>query len=107
MSKAAAVTTALFEKEVLQAEQPVLVDFWAPWCGPCRRVGPEVDAVAEQVNGTAKVLKLDVDEEPDIAARYGVQSIPTLLIFKGGKVVDQIMGAQPRGVIAERLQTHV
>ena len=107
MSQAAAVTTADFDTEVLQANVPVLVDFWAVWCGPCRRVAPEVDAVAEQMNGQAKVLKVNVDEEPDVAARYGVQSIPTLIIFKDGKVVDQIVGAVPRTVIAEKLQAHV
>lgn len=107
MSQAAAVTTAEFDTEVLQSSQPVLVDFWAVWCGPCRRVGPEVDAVAEQLAGKAKVLKVNVDEEPEIAGRYGVQSIPTLIIYKDGKVVDQIVGAVPRSVIAEKLQAHV
>ena len=107
MSQAAAVTTADFDREVLQCDVPVLVDFWAVWCGPCRRVDPEVKAVAEQMNGQAKVLKVNVDEEPDLAARYGVQSIPTLIIFKDGKVVDQIVGAVPRTVIAEKLQAHV
>ena len=107
MSQAAAVTTADFDTEVLQADVPVLVDFWAVWCGPCRRVGPEVDAVADQLEGKAKVMKVNVDEEPDIAARYGVQSIPTLIIFKEGKVVDQMVGAYPRTVIADKLQTHV
>jgi thioredoxin 1 len=101
------VTTADFDTQVLQSEQPVLVDFWAVWCGPCRRVAPEVDAVAEQMQGQAKVLKVNVDEEPDIAGRYGIQSIPTLMIFKGGQVVDQIVGAVPRTTLAEKLQSHV
>ncbi len=107
MSAATAVTTVDFDKEVLQSDVPVLVDFWAVWCGPCRRVGPEVDAVAEQLSGKAKVFKVNVDEEPDIAGRYGVQSIPTLIIFKGGQIVGQIVGAVPRTVIAEKLQAHV
>lgn len=107
MSQAAAVTTADFDTEVLQAQVPVLVDFWAVWCGPCRRVAPEVDAVAEQLSGKAKVVKVNVDEEPDLAGRYGIQSIPALLIFKNGQVADQIVGAHPRQVIAEKLQAHV
>jgi len=103
MSQAAAVTTADFDTQVLQADVPVLVDFWAVWCGPCRRVAPEVDAVAEQMNGKARVVKVNVDEEPDLAARYGIQSIPALLIFKDGQVKDTIVGSHPRQVIAERL----
>jgi thioredoxin 1 len=107
MSQAAAVTTADFDSQVLQADVPVLVDFWAVWCGPCRRVAPEVDAVAEQMSGKAKVVKVNVDEEPDLAGRYGIQSIPALLIFKNGQVADQIVGSHPRQVIAERLQALV
>ncbi len=107
MSAAAAVSSADFDTEVLQSEQPVLVDFWAAWCGPCRRVAPEVDAVADQMEGKAKVRKVDIDAEPDLAARYGIQSIPALFIFKGGRVVEQIVGLQPRTVIAEKLSAHV
>ena len=107
MSQAAAVSSADFDTQVLQSDVPVLVDFWAVWCGPCRRVAPEVDAVAEQMNGQARVFKVNVDEEPDLSGRYGIQSIPALLIFKDGKVVDQIVGAHPRSVIAEKLQAHV
>jgi len=107
MSAAAAVSSADFDTEVLQSEQPVLVDFWAAWCGPCRRVAPEVDAVADQMEGKAKVRKVDIDAEPDLAARYGIQSIPALFIFKGGRVVEQLVGLQPRTVIAEKLSAHV
>lgn len=103
MSAAAAVTATDFDKEVLQSDIPVLVDFWAAWCGPCRAVGPAVDAVATEYAGRAKVLKVNVDEEPEIAGRYGVQSIPTLAIFKEGKVVDQIVGAVPKNLIADKL----
>lgn len=107
MGLAAAVTSADFDKDVLQSDKPVLVDFWAAWCGPCRRVAPEVDAVAEQLGDKVKVVKVDVDAEPDLAGRYGIQSIPALFIFKGGRVVDQIVGAVPRQVIAQKLQAQI
>jgi thioredoxin 1 len=94
MSAAAAVTTADFDREVLESDVPVLVDFWAVWCGPCRMIAPTVDAVAEEYAGRAKVVKLNVDDSPDIAGRYGVQSIPTLILFKGGQPVDRLVGGQ-------------
>jgi len=103
MSKAAAITAADFDKEVLQSDVPVLVDFWAVWCGPCRMVAPHVDAVAEEFAGKAKVFKVDTDAEGEIASRYGIMSIPTLLFFKGGKVADQIVGAVPKSEIVSRL----
>jgi thioredoxin 1 len=104
MSAAAAVTTVDFDKEVLQSEVPVLVDFWAVWCGPCRMIAPAVDAVAQEFAGKAKVYKLNVDENPDIAARYGVQSIPTLIVFKGGQRFGELVGQTRREVIADALQ---
>jgi len=107
MSQATPVTSTDFDTQGLQSGVPVLVDFWAAWCGPCRRVAPEVDAVAEQLSGKAKVMKVDIDAEPDLAARYGIQSIPALFIFKGGRVVEQLVGLQPRQVIAEKLSAHV
>lgn len=94
MSAAAAVSTAEFDKQVLESEIPVLVDFWAVWCGPCRTIAPAVDAVAEEYAGRAKVYKLNVDENPEIAGRYGVQSIPTLIVFKGGQKVNELVGGQ-------------
>lgn len=94
MSAAPAVSTAEFDKQVLESDTPVLVDFWAVWCGPCRAIAPAVDAVAQEYSGRAKVLKLDVDENPEIAGRYGVQSIPTLLIFKGGQKVGELVGGR-------------
>lgn len=94
MSAATAVSTSSFDSEVLQSEVPVLVDFWAVWCGPCRLISPAVDAVAEQFAGKAKVYKLNVDESPEIASRYGVMSIPTLIIFKAGQKVGELVGGQ-------------
>jgi thioredoxin 1 len=104
MSQAAAVNAADFDKEVLQSDVPVLVDFWAVWCGPCRAISPHVDAVAEEFAGKAKVLKVDVDQEQDLASKYGVLTIPNLIFFKDGKVVEQIQRAVPKNVISETLQ---
>jgi thioredoxin 1 len=100
MSNATAVKTADFEKEVLQSDVPVLVDFWAPWCPPCRAIAPTLDAVAEEFSGKAKIVKIDVDDEPEVAARYGVSSIPALLLFKGGEQVGQLVGAHPKSTIS-------
>jgi thioredoxin 1 len=104
MSNAAAVTTASFEQDVLQSPIPVLVDFWAVWCGPCRMVAPHVDAIAAELAGKVKVVKVDVDSEPEIAGRFGIMSIPTLMIFKDGKEADRIIGAVPKSVISNKLQ---
>ncbi|MCL6473821.1 MAG: thioredoxin [Firmicutes bacterium] len=98
------VTTDQFDVEVLQSNVPVLVDFWAVWCGPCRAIAPHVDAIAQEYAGRAKVVKVNVDEEPEIALRYGIQSIPTLLFFKEGKVQDMIVGVVPRQTIVQKLE---
>jgi thioredoxin 1 len=104
---AKAVTEREWETEVLQSPTPVLVDFWAIWCGPCRLIAPIVEELAVQYAGKLKVLKVDVDQEQSLAIRYGIMSIPTLMLFKGGQVVDQIVGALPRNVIEERVRRHL
>ncbi len=97
------LTEANFRNEVLESDRPVLVDFWAAWCGPCRAVGPLVEEIAEEYEGRAKVGKLNVDEHPGVAAKYGVRSIPTLLVFQNGEVVDSAIGAVPKSVLIEKL----
>jgi thioredoxin 1 len=97
MSKPTEVTDGTFETEVLKADKPVLVDFWAPWCGPCRMVAPVVEELSEEYSGKVKFLKLNTDDNVNTAATYGIRSIPTLLMFKGGQPVDQIVGFRPKG----------
>ena len=101
------VTDSSFQREVLESNaRPVLLDCWAPWCGPCRLVGPIMDQLAAESNGRYRVAKLNVDENPRIAAQFQIQSIPTMLIFKNGKLVDRFVGAQPKPAIAARLLPH-
>ena len=95
-----AIKTSDFESNVLQSDVPVLVDFWAEWCGPCKAIGPSIEQLASEYSGRAKVYKLNVDNEGEIAQRYNVMSIPALLVFKNGKVVDQMVGAAPKQSIA-------
>ena len=101
------LTDANFESEVLKSEVPTLVDFWAVWCGPCKQIAPMVDALADDYKGRVKVAKLDVDHNQIMAQQYGVKSIPTLLIFKGGKVVGQMVGAMPRSKLETELKKHL
>ncbi|HIK57092.1 MAG TPA: thioredoxin [Synechococcales cyanobacterium M55_K2018_004] len=107
MSAAAAVTDSTFKQEVLESELPVLVDFWAPWCGPCRMVAPVVDEIAEQYAGQVKVVKVNTDENPSVASQYGIRSIPTLMIFKGGQRVDMVVGAVPKSTLSNTLEKHL
>lgn len=104
MSEPIVLTDDNFNSEVLNASQPVLVDFWATWCGPCRMIAPIVQELSSEYEGRAKVGKLDVDAAQKTAADFGIRSIPTLLIFKEGKVADQIIGAVPKGQITEKLE---
>ena len=99
-----AVSDTTFDKEVLQSEQPVLVDFWAAWCGPCKAIAPIVDSVATSYAGRLKVTKVDVDSNSATPSRYGIRGIPALLFFKGGKVADQVVGYVPQDVIDEKIQ---
>ena len=98
---------AAFDQDVINSEVPVLVDFWAPWCGPCRAMGPTVDAVADEYNGKIKVGKLNTDDNPGTAARYQIRGIPTLLLFKSGQVQEQLVGAASRETIENLIKKHL
>ena len=107
MSKTVEFTDKNFSDEVESNSQPVLVDFWAEWCGPCRMVGPVVDELAGEYDGKAKIGKVNVDNNPEISVKYGIRSIPALLIFKDGEVVDQIVGAVPKAQIKKQLDAQI
>ncbi len=106
MGKAIEITDANFE-EIIASDKPVLVDFWAEWCGPCKMIGPVVEELAGEYEGKAVIGKVDVDNNPNVSAKFGIRSIPTLLVFKGGEVVDKQIGAVPKSVLAQKLDAQV
>ena len=100
-------TDGAFDQDVLKSDTPVLVDFWAPWCGPCKAMGPTIDALATEYVGKVKIGKLNTDDNPGTAMRYGIRGIPTLLLFKGGQVVDQRVGAMPKPEVLKMIEPHL
>lgn len=103
MSNVAEVNDGSFDQEVLKSDVPVLIDFWAPWCGPCKAISPVVEELAGEYQGRLKVLKMNVDDNPQTPSRYGVRGIPNLILFKGGQVADQIVGAVPKGHLVKAI----
>ncbi len=106
MSKAVEITDSNFE-EIINSDQPVLVDFWAEWCGPCKMIAPVVEELASEYDGKAVIGKVDVDSNPEVSAKFGIRSIPTLLVFKNGEVVDKQIGAVPKNVLSQKLDAQV
>ncbi|MBL7718591.1 MAG: thioredoxin [Flavipsychrobacter sp.] len=104
---AAVFTDANFDSDVLKADQLTVVDFWAPWCGPCLAIGPTIEALATEYDGKVKVGKLNVDENPNVSMEYGITSIPCVLFIKGGQVVDKQLGAAPKAAFEKKIQQHM
>ena len=107
MSNLGEVTDATFEAEVLKSNIPVLVDFWAPWCGPCRAIAPVVEEIAKDYSGKLKVLKLNTDENPKTAQSYRISGIPSLMVFKNGQPVEQVVGAVPKSTLSSAVEKHI
>ena len=106
MSKPVEITDSNFE-EIINSDKPVLVDFWAVWCGPCKMIGPLVEELANEFEGKAIIGKVDVDTNPEVSAKFGIRSIPTLLVFKGGEIVDKQVGAVPKSVLSEKIEAQL
>jgi thioredoxin 1 len=106
MSKPVEITDSNFE-EIINSEKPVLVDFWAEWCGPCKMIGPLVEELANEFEGKAIIGKVDVDANPEVSAKFGIRSSPTLLVFKGGEIVDKQVGAVPKSVLSEKIEAQL
>jgi thioredoxin 1 len=107
MGNTVAVTDSSFEQEVLQSSVPVLVDFWAEWCGPCKMLAPTIDQLSVEYSGKLKVVKVDVDQNNEISGRYGIMSIPTVMLFKDGHAVEKIVGAIPKPILLSKIQPHI
>ena len=107
MAKPTAVSDASFDADVLKAPGPVLVDFWAEWCGPCKMIGPSLEEIAEELKGKVTIAKLNVDENPGVAGAFGIRSIPTLLLFKGGKMTSSKIGAAPKGELKKWIAAEI
>ncbi len=107
MAKPVTITDSTFKQEALESDMPVLVDFWAPWCGPCRMIAPHLEKIAEEYDGKLKVGQVDVDNNQETAMKYGVRSIPTLILFKGGKEVERMVGGMSKHRIVEKVTPHL